>query len=136
MKATVKAYLEADATLMATLTGGVHTSVEINRQEAPSAFDANGELLPCVLVRIENETSTGPYTDSSRQYLVLYFYQRRGYDAVDSALARAYVLLNRHKFSAQSVWEVRHADDLRDARDEALDADMAYSRYAITRRRL
>lgn len=135
MKATVAAYLEDDATLSGLLTGGIHTDAEINRQETPGAFDANGEIKPCALVKIENETPAGPYVDSSRQYLVIYFYQRRGYDSVDAALARAFDLLNRHEFSGSSVWEVRHADDLRDARDEALNANMAYSRYVVTRRR-
>jgi len=132
---TVKALLEADTTLMAILTGGVYAGGEIARQGTPNAFDANGEILPCTLVKVETETPWGPYDDSSRQYLVVMFYERSGYENIDEALARVYVLLHKTKLDTAGVWETVHADDVRDQEDQALACSLSYSRYAIARSR-
>jgi hypothetical protein len=132
---TVKALLEADTTLMAILTGGVYAGGEISRQGMPDAFDSNGEILPCALVRVETETPYGPYDDSSRQYLVVMFYERSGYANIDAALARVYELLHKTRLGATGVWEVVHADDVRDQEDQALACSLSYSRYVITRSR-
>ena len=48
--------MEADATLAAILTGGVYTSgavgeLGITRETTSAAFDSNGYLKPCALVR-------------------------------------------------------------------------------------
>lgn len=136
IRETVKTVLGADATLAGLLTGGVWSNEgEISREETPGAFDANGELLPCALVKVESETQYGPLNTSSRLYLVIYFYQRRGYTAIEAAIERVYNLLNMQKLGIDQVWEIRHADDMPNLQDQALDCSLAMSRYMVTRRR-
>jgi hypothetical protein len=134
MRSTITAKLTGDTTLMALLTGGLHTATEITRQLTPTAFDANGEIKPCALVKIEGESPVGPYDSSGRLFAVVYLYERTGYTTIDAALDRAFVLLNLWKPSG-NVWQVRHADDARDLRDEALACSMGYGRYVVTRLR-
>jgi hypothetical protein len=125
--------LTGDATLMATLTGGMHTATEVSRQYTPAAFDANGEVLPCGLLRIETETPAGPYHTSARLFALLLWYQRRGYDAIDAAKTRAFTLL--HELRLAGTWQVMHADDLGDAEDEALGCSLSGSRFVVYRLR-
>jgi hypothetical protein len=127
--------LEDDATLTATLTGGVYGEAEISRQGTPGAFDANGEVLPCALLTMEAEDPAGPFPTSSRAFVTVYFYARAGYSAIDAALARVYALLHRQRVSDEGVWDIRHAGDVRDQRDPALDCAMSMSRYTVYRRR-
>lgn len=135
MRDEIKAVLTADTTLMALLTGSVHAGVEVSRQATPAAFDASSkELLPCALVTIESEAPVGPHETSSRQYVVIYFYERTGYSTIDQALDRVYALLHRDHLGS-GVWEVTHAGDNRDLEDQALQCSMAFSRYAVTRLR-
>ena len=135
LRSAVLAVLTGDTTLMATLTGGVYGETEISRQETPDAFDANGEIEPCALLTMEAEDPTGPFETSSRAFVAVYFYARSGYSAIDTALARVYALLHRQRVSGESVWEIRHAGDVRDQRDPALDCAMSMSRYTVYRRR-
>lgn len=131
----IKSLLEADTTLLATLTGGVYGEAEISRQATPGAFDANGEIEPCALLTMEAEDPAGPFETSSRAFVTVYFYARSGYSAIDTALARVYALLHRQRVSGEGVWEIRHAGDVRDQRDPALDCAMSMSRYTVYRRR-
>jgi len=135
MREIVKTALQGDATLAGVLTGGVWSGTEISRVETAGAFDANAEILPCALVREETDTPWGPMPTSSRLYLVVYLYQRRGYDKIDAALERIFALLHRQKLGQTNVWEITHADDVRDQQDQALDCSLAISRYVVTRRR-
>lgn len=131
----IKSLLEADTTLLATLTGGVYGEAEISRQATPGAFDANGEIEPCALLTMEAEDPAGPFETSSRAFVAVYFYARSGYSAIDTALARVYALLHRQRVSGEGVWEIRHAGDVRDQRDPALDCAMSMSRYTVYHRR-
>ena len=47
--------LEDDETLADYLTGGIFVAEEISRQRTPGAFDTNGEILPCALVKSGTE---------------------------------------------------------------------------------
>ena len=134
IREVIQQTLAGDATLSGLLSGGVHMATEISRQLTPAAFDANGELQPCALVKLGSDTATGPYTTSSRTTCTVYFYQRTGYGVIDAALIRAYTLLNQAKLES-GVWICQHADDVLDQIDTALDASMALSRYSITRLR-
>lgn len=101
----VAAILEADtATLMTILTGGIYTSGElgplgITRDTAAGAFDSDGFLLPCALVKEATIVTTADVTDymaqvqSARQRVEIWLYQDRGYAALDSARARIRTLL-------------------------------------------
>lgn len=96
--------MSADDTLMAILTGGVFKSGTvgidgITREVAPTAFDANGYLEPCALVRQRGNVPTSDVKDyeqqvvSATQVVEIYVYQDTGYDQIDLALARLYTLL-------------------------------------------
>jgi hypothetical protein len=132
---TIKNFLAADTTLMATLTGGLYTATEISRQLTPSAFDANDEVLPCALMVLEAEDPVGPYTTSSRLFVVVYFYERAGYTAIDAARDRVFALLNMQRISGSGMWEMRHVGDVPDQRDAALNCALGLSRYQVTRLR-
>jgi hypothetical protein len=134
VRSTVKEHLENDATLAAVLTGGFYATREVTRQDTPAAFDDNGEIEPCLLVKLETDTPVGPYVRGSRLYFNVIFYQRSGYDVIDQALERTYDLLHRSKLT-DGVWEISHADDVLDQEDEALNCSMSYSRYMATRLR-
>lgn len=137
MRDTIKDYLEADATLTGLLTGGIYAVPEISRQDTPDAFDANGEIEPCGLVKLETEGQFGPYEEaggiSARLYVAVFFYQRTGYDVIDPALARTRTLLHKQNLSTSGVWEISWVDDVMDQEDEALGCAMSMSRYMVTR---
>lgn len=105
-----KTRMEADATLMAILTGGVYTKAEtgregITRDTTPDAFDGDGYLLPCALVRQRGLTPDGVLLDemavqaSTAQVVEIYLYEDSGYSNIDAALARLFVLFFGHQFS-------------------------------------
>ena len=134
MRAAVKAVLEGDSTLMATLTGGVHTKAEISRQGTPTAFDGNGEILPCALLKVESVVPAGPYTHSARMVLAVYWYERSGYESIEAARARGYALLHDTRVcpSTGECWRIVHSGDVGDVEDGALGCSMAVSRYVAT----
>lgn len=130
----IKAVLELDATLLASLTGGVHAQVEITRQGTPAAFDANNEIKPCALVKGEIETPWGPHEHSARAFLRIFFYQRSGYADIDSARERVYTLLHRQK-ALSGKWELLHVDDITGQEDQTLNCSLELSRYQVLRSR-
>ena len=102
--------MEADSTLMATLTGGVFISGELGREgitrtSAPTAFDSNGYLKPCALVRQRALTPDLQVVDqieqvsSATQVIEIYVYQDSGYTSIDTALGRLYTLFFGYQFS-------------------------------------
>jgi hypothetical protein len=135
VRADIVTALTGDHTLSGLLTGGVFAVTEISRQATPGAFDTNGEIKPCALVKLEAEAPTGPYPTSSRQYVLVLFYQLVGYDVIDPAMAQTYALLHRSKIGSGGVWEIDHASDVLDLEDQALNCSLSISRYAITRLR-
>ncbi len=127
--------LQYDAAIAGVLPGGVQRAVEISRQATPGAFDANGELRACALVKQETATPWGPHEDSGRLYITIYLYERAGYDAIEAARKRIYALLHRQKLTpvdGSGCYEVRHVNDVIDAEDSALHVPMAMSRYMAT----
>lgn len=133
MRELILERLRSDATLADLLPGGIH-DVEITRQQTPTAYDANGELLPCALVRLSSEVALPPYPTGSRMMVSVYFYQRVGYDAIDEARRQVYSLLHEHKLAA-GVWTMRHTDDVLDQEDLALQCSLTLSRFEIIHRR-
>jgi len=133
MRDAILSCLTSDAALMAILTGGIYTATLISRQTTPAAFNAARELLPCALLRFEDESQVSPYATSARLVFVLYFYQRAGYDQIDAARARCYALLNHVRVPGAPAWEVRHANDVLDQADDTLSASMSFSRYQVMR---
>jgi hypothetical protein len=132
--------LSGDATLLATLTGGVYDAAqvgEISRQTTAAAFDANQELLPCALLKLGALTPVGPYVHSARLTVSIYLYELAGYTNVEVARERIYTLLHRQTVTpaAGGCWEIVHTDDVLDVRDSALNCSLAISRFAATIRR-
>lgn len=107
----VYAILNADATLLATLTGGIF-KVEsigidgIDRTSAPAAF-TGGFLRPCALVRERSFVPDGVLRDNiakqftARQVVEVYLYSdgAAGYSAIDTAKARVISLLMGYQFA-------------------------------------
>ena len=104
--------MEADATLMAILTGGVYVAGAlgqggINRTDTPTAFDSTtGYLKPCALVRQRALVADLQVNDqiaqvaSATQVVEIYVYQDGpAYTSIDSALSRLFTLFFGHQFN-------------------------------------
>ena len=125
--------LEADEALEEMLTGGIHVGIEeISRQLAPEAFDSNGEILPCMLIKLGVEIPSGPYLSSVQTPVVMYLYQRQGYGEIEPAMRIAFDLLNEQTFGT-AVWNIRHSNTVYDQRDIALDCALMTLRMVATR---
>ena len=112
--------LNADATLLATLTGGVWKrellGVEgITRQTAAAAFDATtGYLKPCALIAERATVPDGAVKDlmvrvvSTRVIVEVYLFgdSGAGYTALDTAAARIYALLQGRQLTASAEVEL------------------------------
>lgn len=105
-----KTRMDADATLMAILTGGVFVSgslgpLGITRDTAPGAFDGNGYLKPCALVRQRPSIADLQVVDqialaaSATQVVEIYLYEDTGYTSIDSALSRLFILFFGYQFT-------------------------------------
>jgi len=128
------ASLTGDATLTAALMGGVHSDTQIDRSLTPAAFDANKEILPCALLKMEVESPVPPHPRGSRKFVVVYLYQRVGYAEIRAARDRIYVLWHEQKVG-EKVWQIFHADDVNDQEDGALECSLIVSRYVVYRLR-
>ena len=87
-----KTILEADATLLATATGGVWDFDEtgrlgLSRTLTGGAFDSNGILKPCLLLKLRSSTPDSILADDATKYvsvremLEVWFYQDTGYSS-------------------------------------------------------
>lgn len=128
-EAEIAAILDADATLDALLTGGIHTSVSagpmgISRDTTPGAFDANGYLKPTALVNQRDKVPTGDVLDyetqaeSFRQIVQIWLYNDSGsgYATLDTAAARIRTLLMGETLTDSfelrlALWMDRQRDD-------------------------
>lgn len=136
--ANVKAVLAADATLLATATGGVwdisQTGEEgINRTTTPTAFDANLILKPLVLLRMRSSNPDFILQDDTNQYqsvremLECWLYADDSYAPIETMQARIYALL--HAKPLTGTFAVRWAGDIRNMKDATLDALVERSDY-------
>lgn len=100
----IEATLEADATLMAILTGGVYTErgdgrAPVSPGDTPTAYSTDAtsgvkELLPCAVIRTEAEGPDGPAGCSQRTTVRIGVYQKEGYTSTAAARARIHALLH------------------------------------------
>ena len=135
VKAAITAALAADAPLMALLTGGVYAVAEITpRMDAPSPFDEVGRMRPAALVRYETAVADGPRGLFDRLFVLVFFYDAAGYEAITAAADRVRALLHG-RWLGNGVYEVRHVDDVYDQYDDAILAFMHRSRYQVARYR-
>ena len=130
-ESAIKAVLEADATLLATATGGVWSFDEtghkgLSRTLTPAAFDSNGILKPCIMVSQRNanpgynlQDDNGQMVDV-RQVVELYMFQDDAYSAIETMKSRCYALLHAQRLTGYH--RVEWAGDVRLGRDLDLDA--------------
>ena len=137
--ATILAALQGDAALAGILTGGMYDGTEVNdisRQATPAAYDQNSELLPCAILKPENQSPAGPHPDGSRLFVTVWFYQQAGSAAIDLARIRAYHLLHRATLAGSGgLWDIRHVNDLLGIELQALGVPAIMSRYMATENR-
>jgi hypothetical protein len=136
----IKAILEADATLLATASGGIYDLDEtkrmgLNRTNVAAAFTDQGVIKPCLLVKGRKRAPDGGPNDpisqeaTTRQVVELWFYQSDGYGSIETMKNRAYALL--HEKQANGVFAIRWVGDIGQARDEDLEANVDRSDYEV-----
>jgi len=137
---TVKAILEADSTLLATATGGIWDADEagsegINRTATPTAFDSDGIVLPCIYLRMRSYMPDGAIADEAAkrvsyvQMLEAWYYCFNNYSTIETMSDRVYRLLHAQRLTGPFF--VQWAGDLRNQRDDDIDAYMGRSTYQI-----
>jgi hypothetical protein len=100
----IAAILQGDSGLMATLSGGLYVYGDlgpagITRDSTPAAFDPDGYLLPCAIVKQRGDIPTFEAGDtagqvtSGNQVCELWLYQDTTYTAIDAAKPIIYRLL-------------------------------------------
>ncbi len=122
--------LTGDATLMGILTGGLYDASavgEISRQFTPNVFDANLEVLPCGLLRMDSMVPGAVYVRGAREFFSVLLYQFRGTADIENARTRIFDLLHDKRLSG--AWRVQHTDDVRDARDVVLNCGLLIVRF-------
>lgn len=126
---TVKDVLANDATFAGYATGGIHAEPEISRQTTPTAFNANGELLPCCLVVLKEVQQNDSHRKAVRQFVDLFFYQRwqAGTDSIDNMANRAYRLL--HDTRIPGTARIYFEDELPDVPEPVLSANVRLATY-------
>jgi len=136
MKAAVYTLLEADDELAQTLTGGIYYQIgEISRQNTPNAFDDHNEIKPCLLIKSTNDAQVGPYDASSRLTITMFFYERSGYENINTAMLRVFELLNKQRVTPGrgSCWQINWGNDIPNQEDSALGCSLGVSRYMAYR---
>lgn len=134
-RAAVADVLQADAPLMALLSGGVYDGVQIvPGMGPPSPFDEVGRVRPSALVRLETTATDGPAGRFDRVFVLIFFYDQAGYGVIDQAVDRAREILHRRPMG-DGAYEARHVDDVTDEYDDAILAYMHRSRYQVVRYR-
>lgn len=135
-----KALLEADATLVAAATGGIYDLEEtkrlgVNRTTVPGAYDSDGIIKPCVLVKSRSAIPDGALADDGNQYVSLrqilevWFYQDSGYSTIETMRNRVYLLLQAKQLDGTFMcyWN----GDLTNQRDEEMDASVERSEFVV-----
>lgn len=135
-----KAILEADATLLATATGGIYDLDETGRlginRTLTSAFDSNEIIKPCVLLKLRSSEPDQALVDEGARYqsttemLEVWFYQDTGYSSIETMRDRVWALL--HAVQLSGTFMCLWAGDVRQARDTDLDASVERSVYQVT----
>ena len=131
----VKTVLAANVALMTLLTGGAHEAMEISRQLTPTAFDTNGEIKPCALVKSGTELRRKPHDEGVQTVVTVYLYERSGSSTIDAAELLVYGLLNKKKIGSRT-WEMVFETAQFGQIDSGLDCPMVYSRYTAVRRKV
>jgi hypothetical protein len=130
--------LSADPVLINLLTGGFYKGTgndgvrEISRQNTPDAFDEAKKIKPCILIVSNTDVKSGPYARSIFTTFSIYFYQWRGYDVIEPAMAKTFDLLHEQRIG-ENVWEINFSSSVDNQNDPALDCSLSTQRYVATR---
>lgn len=132
----IKSALEDDDDLMELLTGGIFNDVEeISRQGTPGAFDSDGEILPCALIKSNTELPLrSGFKRAVNDPFTVYFYQRAGFDVIEPAMDMAYDDINEQKIGT-GVWSIEFDVAVKQQRDIALDCALGSLRFVAKRLR-
>lgn len=133
VESTLKAVLEADATLLALATGGVWSWDEtgekgLSRTLTPAAFDSFGVIKPCVMVGARAANPDPSIADdtgqivATRQVVECYIMADSGYSTHESIANRIYTLLQAKMISGAG--RVDWAGSIRMGRDLDLNANV------------
>jgi hypothetical protein len=135
-----KAILEADATLLATATGGVWDFDEtkrlgLSRTTTPAAFN-NGIIKPAVLLKLRSDTPDNILADDANQYqstremLEVWLYEDAGFTAIATMSARVRVLLHAKQLAGTFMcyWAGSFRPGIR---DDDLDANVERSDFVV-----
>lgn len=110
--------LVSDAALAAILTGGIYgyeatRRLGITRQSTPDAFDAEGFLLPCALVKMRGPVANSNLADlaeqviASRQVAEIWLLEDQFYTAIEAADIEIFRLL--HGYKLPHAWQMAWA---------------------------
>jgi hypothetical protein len=140
----VAALLLADTSLMATLTGGMFKSgtvgpAGITRETASAAFDTNGYLKPCALVRQRGNIPDNVMRDeiaqvvSATQVVEVYVYAdaTADFSVVNTALGRIAQLLEGRAFTGSFPCALVNIIDRQRDQGSLYGAVMARADFAI-----
>lgn len=135
-----KTILAADNTLTATATGGVFVPDDLGRMgldrsnpQAASAFDSDGSIKPCLLLKISSSQEIDGMSDDPaqkmgrRETLQIWFYQDNGYSTIDTMMARVYLDLQGKQLSGGGL--CRLAFESQPSHDMDLDACMQWMNF-------
>jgi len=129
LRAAVKTFLEADATLTGYCTGGIWDASELDRKgltaQTPGVMDAKGRLKPVLLIRWKTATGKEIAAYSERRFVEFYIYDDLAAAAIELVKARLKALLENKKFSAADfgLCKFRWASDLGETLTEIFGSD-------------
>lgn len=139
----VKTILAADSTLLTIATGGVFVPDDLGRMglnpsnpQAANAFDSDGHIKPCIVLKIGSATPMDGLSDdglqrvAQRERMECWFYEDNGYANIDAMRTRVFVDLQGIRLS--NGGKCRWAFDTQPSHDIDLDACMQRADYAVT----
>ena len=105
LRDALTAFLNADATLTALLTGGVLDASDLPQGDMgiKDVPHSGAKILPFAVIRWRGTTGTEIVGRTERRSLEIYFYQHRGYDVIEPAKRRVKKILSRTKIPADDA---------------------------------
>ena len=143
--ATLKTLFQADGTLTGLLVGGIYTwedtgRLGFSRQSIPNAYDANGLLRPCLIIKTRDDIAQYEIPDADFQFVdtkavaELWFYDdgNNTYTTIKAAQDRCYLLLQDRRINgAFYVQIIGHLLDKRDTgNDRAIYVRSDYTLFS------